>query len=288
MATDTATHPAENQTDREPRRRRACSKEGVKADPAQSDRRGDGRTRAPDRRTVRLRPLSRPGHRVQLVLDRGCPDAPDGNLSPPVQRLLVANLYSVGFIFVVLGRSELFTEQTTLAVLPTLGGRASVFSLLRLWSVVWIANILGAIIFAAIASLIGPSLGVIKPSAFGEIAHRLTDHPARAIFFSGVLAGWLMGLVSWLVAAGRDTISQLVFVWLVTASIGFAGLHHVILGAVEVFAGALSGQNIGPYQIGKFLLWATLGNTLGGVVFVAIVKYGLARPAAQSDSSGGH
>ena len=42
-------------------------------------------------------------------------------------------MYAVGFIFVVLGRSELFTEQTTLAVLPVLNGRASVASLLRGW-----------------------------------------------------------------------------------------------------------------------------------------------------------
>lgn len=212
----------------------------------------------------------------------------EGALPRPVERLLVANLYSVGFIFVILGRSELFTEQTTLAVLPTLGGRSSIGALLRLWGVVWVANLLGAACFAGLATLIGPSLNVIHPSAFGEIAHRLTDHPPRAIFLSGILAGWLMGLLSWVVAAGRDTISQIVLVWLVTTAIGFAGLHHVILGAVEVFAGAFSGQGVGPADIGRFLLWATLGNTVGGVVFVAILKYGLARPEAQRNSAEAH
>jgi formate/nitrite transporter FocA (FNT family) len=128
-------------------------------------------------------------------------------------------------------------------------------------------------------------LGAIDPRAFGVIAHRMTDHPARAIFLSGLLAGWMMGLVSWLVAAGRDTISQIVLVWLATASIGFAGLHHAILGAVEVFAGAFAGQDVGPSDVGRFLLSATLGNILGGVVFVALLKYGLARPEAQPDSS---
>ena len=207
----------------------------------------------------------------------------DGALPRAVERLFVANLYSVGFIFVVLGRSELFTEQTALAVLPTLGGRSSIASLLRLWVVVWVSNILGAAAFALLATLVGPSLGVIDPSAFGTIAHRITDHPAQAIFLSGILAGWLMGLVSWLVAAGRDTISQIVLVWLVTTSIGFAGLHHVILGAVEVFAGAFASPGIGPADVGRFLVCATLGNILGGVVFVAILKYGLARPQAQTE-----
>jgi formate/nitrite transporter FocA (FNT family) len=207
----------------------------------------------------------------------------EGALPRPVERLLVSSLSSVGFIFVILGRSELFTEQTTLAVLPTLSGRSSVAKLLRLWGVVWVSNVIGAALFAGLATQIGPMLGAIDPRAFGEIAHRMTDHPTLAIFLSGLLAGWMMGLLSWLIAAGRDTISQIVLVWLVTASIGFAGLHHVILGAVEVFAGAFAGQGVGPADVGRFLLWATLGNTLGGVVFVAILKYGLARPESQTD-----
>jgi formate/nitrite transporter FocA (FNT family) len=68
----------------------------------------------------------------------------------------------------------------------------------------------------------------------------------------------------------------------VTAAIGFAGLPHVVLGAVEVFAGAFSGRGVGPAGIGRFLIYATLGNTVGGVVFVALLKYSLARPEAQT------
>ena len=128
--------------------------------------------------------------------------------------MLVANMYSIGFIFVVLGRSELFTEQTSLAVLPVLSGQRSIASLLRSWGIVYVSNLVGATVFAGLAVLIGPSLGVIKPHAFGEIAHHLVDHRAFAIFLSAILAGWLMGLLSWLVAAGRDTISQIVIVWL--------------------------------------------------------------------------
>jgi formate/nitrite transporter FocA (FNT family) len=206
----------------------------------------------------------------------------DGKLPEPVVRLLVANMYAVGFIFVVLGRSELFTEQTTLAVLPVLGGKGTVRELLRLWVVVYCANLIGAAMFAGMAVAIGPGLGVIDPSAFGRIAHRMTDHSGDAIVASGMLAGWLMGLLSWLVAAGRDTISQVVVVWLVTSAIGFAGLHHVVLGAVEVLAGAFANQGIGPADVGRFLIWATIGNVIGGTVFVAVIKYGLARPEAQT------
>jgi formate/nitrite transporter FocA (FNT family) len=64
-----------------------------------------------------------------------------GTLPRPVTELLVANLDAVGFLFVVLGRSELFTEQTTL---PVLDGKASVGALARTWGVVYAGNLLGA------------------------------------------------------------------------------------------------------------------------------------------------
>ncbi len=203
----------------------------------------------------------------------------EGRLPKPVVQLLVGNAYAVGFIFVVLGRSELFTEQTTLAVLPFLNGRTSLASLLRLWVVVYLANLIGAAAFAALITLIGPALGVAEPRVFGHIAGRMVHHPPLAIFLSAVLAGWLMGLLSWLVAAGRDTISQIVIVWLIATVIGFAGLHHAVVGSVEVLAGVFAGQGIGGADYGKFLLWTTLGNILGGSVFVALIKYGHARSA---------
>jgi formate-nitrite transporter family protein len=205
------------------------------------------------------------------------------HLSKPVKAILVANMYSIGFIFVVLGRSELFTEQTSLAVLPVLSGQGSLKSLLRSWGIVYVSNIAGATAFAGLTVLIGPALGVIESRALGEIAHHLVDHSGVVIFSSAILAGWLMGLLSWLVAAGRDTISQIVVVWLITTAIGFANLHHVILGTVEVLSGAFAGQAIHFNDIGRFLLWATLGNIFGGVFFVALIKYGHAQDEGQGE-----
>ena len=191
-----------------------------------------------------------------------------------LSELFVANMYAVGFIIVVLGRSELFTEQTTLAVLTVLNREASVAALARVWSVVYVANLIGAAIFAAFAFLIGPALGVVDRGVFGDIAFAATDHPAWVIFLSGVMAGWLMGLLSWLVAASRDTISQIVIVWLIATVIGFAHLNHIVVGSVEVLAGVFSGERVTFADYGHFLLWTTLGNVVGGPFFVAVIKYG--------------
>lgn len=188
-------------------------------------------------------------------------------------RLLLAGAYAIGFVFVVLGRSELFTEQTTLAVLPVLGRRAELSDLARLWGVVYAANIAGAAAFAAMLAMIGPALGIIDRAALGEIARSLTDHSWLVILASAGLAGWLMGLMSWLVTAARDTVSQIIFVVLVTGLIGFAGLHHAILGTAEVLGGLFAGEGVLPEQFIHFLAWTTLGNTLGGTVFVGLLKY---------------
>jgi formate/nitrite transporter FocA (FNT family) len=82
-----------------------------------------------------------------------------------------------------------------------------------------------------------------------------------------------MGLLSWLVTAARDTISQIVIIWLITASIGFAHLPHCIAGTTEVVAAMLSGHPAGAAEALSFLLWATLGNAFGGVFFVGVIKY---------------
>ncbi len=105
----------------------------------------------------------------------------------------------------------------------------------------------------------------------------MTEHSGLVILMSAILAGWLMGLLSWLVTAGRDTISQIMLVWLITTAIGFCGLHHVVLGTVEIFSGLFARQGVSALEIGRFLLFATLGNAFGGAFFVGVIKYGHAR-----------
>ncbi|MCA9156695.1 MAG: formate/nitrite transporter family protein [Planctomycetales bacterium] len=194
-----------------------------------------------------------------------------------ISAILIASMYSFGFILVILGRSELFTEQTSLAVLPVLSGRAPFKGLLRLWSVIYVANIIGAAAFAGMIAYIGPSLGVIDPQVFTDLAQKVVHHPPLVILVSGILAGWLMGLLSWLVAAGRDTISQIVIVWMVTTTIGIGHLHHSIVGSVEVLAGLFTSGETTFADFGHFLLWTTLGNAIGGPVFLALLKHTHAR-----------
>ena len=197
----------------------------------------------------------------------------EDQLPPAIVQLLVANMYAVGFIFVIVGRSELFTEHTTLAIFPLLARRASFLSVGRLWALVYVSNLVGAAIFAVLAVYVGSKLGVTDNASFGRLAAGMVKYDSSTILLSAVLAGWLMGLLSWLIKAARDTISQVVIVWLITSVIGLSHLHHSIVGTVEVVAGMWSSSGIPIRELFRFLLWATLGNALGGGLFVALIKF---------------
>jgi len=193
--------------------------------------------------------------------------------TPLVEELLLANAYAFGFVLVVLGRSELFTEHTTLAVLPVLNRQATLGQLGRPWGTVYLGNVLGGALFAGFAVLVAPALGVAEPRAFVEIAASVADHGWWVLLAASVLAGWLMGLLSWLVAAAQDTISRLVFVWLIAAAIGFAHLPHSIAGTVEVLARVFVTSALSIRGFARFLTAATVGNAIGGAVFVGLLKY---------------
>jgi formate/nitrite transporter FocA (FNT family) len=197
-----------------------------------------------------------------------------GNLvHPSVLQVLLAIAYPLGFIFVIIGKSELFTEHTTLAVIPVLNKNASIKSLLILWAIIYAGNLFGGYIFGFILSFLPEKLNTIDNGVFHSLALKLTDHPWNIILSSGILAGWLMGLLSWLVTSSQETISRIVIITLITSVIGIGGLHHSIVGSIEVFTATLTSTDIGWREYFHVQTWATLGNIIGGMVFVAFVKF---------------
>ena len=193
-----------------------------------------------------------------------------------VQRFVLANVSTVGFVIVVIGQTELFTAHTTLGVLPVIDRRASLADLGQLWSVVLGGNLIGCTMFAGFIAVAGSPLGIVTAAAAGSLADALLPLPWWAILLSGVIAGWLMGLTTWLVAAGRDMIGQVVLIWMITGVIGFGPFHHALLGTTEVLSAMFMGHDITLAQFGHFLLWTSIGNAVGGSVFVALLNYGQA------------
>lgn len=184
-----------------------------------------------------------------------------------------ALFYPVGFIMVVIGQSLLFTEQTSLLSLPVLNNRQPFTKLLKLWITVILGNLLGGWLFVMGTLWLGPELGLFTPEDSYAIAHHVINHPFHIIFASAILAGWLMGLLSWLVTSADSTTSRIIIVFLLTGSIALMGLHHSIVGNVEAFAGLISSEHIHLSDYLNFQISALLGNTIGGATFVAVLKY---------------
>jgi formate-nitrite transporter family protein len=196
-----------------------------------------------------------------------------GTMSELMLEILRANLYTVGFILVIVGRTDLFTEYTTVALLPVLTGEAPVRHVCRLWGLIYVSNLLGGGLFGVLLVVLGPGLDVVRVEIFSELASRLVGHSWWILLASAGLAGWLMGFLSWLVTAARETISQIFIIWMVIGVIALGHLHHVISGAIEMIMAVLSSEQIGWRDVGYFLFWVTLGNILGSISFAFLIRF---------------
>jgi formate-nitrite transporter family protein len=143
---------------------------------------------------------------------------------------------------------------------------------MRLWFFVYLGNILGGLVFAGILSYFMGNLNFLQDWSIAQLVEKYLTYSTTTLIFSAALAGWMMGLLAWLVAAARETMSQIFIIWLVTAGIGLVGLPHCIVGNIEM-ATALFQDNITLSQYFGFLAPVTFGNIIGGIFFVGILKF---------------
>ena len=188
------------------------------------------------------------------------------------QEFISLMLYPLGFISIIIGRQQLFTENTLYPVALILSEHKHVLDTLRLWTIVFFSNIVGATLFAFLAG----KTPALKP----EIAERLTALGMRAvqgdpwsIFWSGVIGGWMIALMAWIVTASQWTIGQVVVVWVMTFVVGLGRFAHCIASSGEILTTVMRGQvAVGHYA--NWLLFATMGNICGGVIFVTVLNFG--------------
>jgi formate/nitrite transporter FocA (FNT family) len=202
---------------------------------------------------------------VEAMLAHGLPDRP--------WRPLIAKLgYSVGFLIVVLGRQQLFTENTLTVILPLLRRRerAVLRDVLRLWSAVLLANIVGALVFA-LALARTPAFPPEMADTFSRLGAEALKSPALTVFVRGIFAGWLIALMVWLLPFAET--SRVWVIVIVTYVIGLGGFAHVIAGSVETLYMVVTGQRtVADYVLG-FFLPALAGNIIGGVSLVAALAH---------------
>jgi formate/nitrite transporter FocA (FNT family) len=197
---------------------------------------------------------------------------PDESWAPLVSKLG----YCVGFLIVILGRQQLYTESTLSPMLPVLHGseEGKVGSLLRVWAVAIAGNLIGAALVAW-AIVATPVLEADAMATLMELARKTTQPGFGTIVARGIVAGWLIALMVWLLPFAES--GRVLVIVILTYIVGIGQFSHVIAGSTEAFALAAAGESSWSHALLGFTLPAFIGNTIGGAVLVAMLSHAQVR-----------
>lgn len=186
----------------------------------------------------------------------------------PWRPLLTKLGYAVGFLIVVLGRQQLFSKTTLTAILPLLREKklAILGNVMRLWTIVLVANLAGAFIFAWLLGH-GDFFEENARQNFTEIAQESIQPAFGTLLLRGILAGWLIALMVWLLPFADS--ARIWVIIILAYLVGIAGFPHIIAGNVESFYLVSIGALSWGACLGGYLLPTLIGNTIGGVALVA-------------------
>jgi formate/nitrite transporter FocA (FNT family) len=189
-----------------------------------------------------------------------------------VAQFIAATVYPIGFLAVVIGRAQLFTENTLYPVVLVLTEERYLVKTLKLWGVVFAGNWIGSILFAALAVKTS-ALQIGLRDTLIELGATSVAKPFATVFWSGVIGGWLLALVAWLITASHWTTGQALVTWTMTFVLGLGKFAHCVANSGEILSSVLAGS-VAPADYGSWLAAATIGNIAGGVVMVSLLNYG--------------
>jgi formate-nitrite transporter family protein len=188
-------------------------------------------------------------------------------------RPLIASLgYTFGFLIVILGRQQLFTESTITAILPLASDPRPVMAmrLLRIWGIVLAANMTGTL-FAALFCTFTP---VIEPGYFDQmlsLGRHVMELTWGQKFFRGISAGFLIAALVWIRPSAEG--SQVAVIVVMTYLIAVTGSTHIVAGSVETFLLVVNGDISAFAMAGHFFVPVLLGNIIGGTALFGLLAY---------------
>ncbi len=192
-------------------------------------------------------------------------------------RYLLENVgYSLGFLVVILGRMQLFTENTITTVLPVMHNPvwAMFRRLIVLWSIVLFANVIGAFVVAT-AFAYGSFIPAELLPAITELSEHATGFSTSEAFQRAIPAGILVAAIVWMLpeAEGFGFFIILTFTWLIAAG----DFTHIVAGSVEMAFLMVQGMLPLDRAFLDFFLPVLFGNILGGTVIFALLAFGQVR-----------
>ncbi len=202
--------------------------------------------------------------------------------SQPWAELVVAFGYTVGFVIVIMGRLQLFTENTVTAVLPiaTYPTVRNLRRLAKLWTTVLIANLVGTLLVAALmAGTVIVSSDQLAVAL--EISTKTTTNSPLATLCLGMPAGFLVASIAWILPNARG--SEFWVIVLVTYIIAIGNFSHVVAGSTEAWLMWLAGRISLAQACGNIILPALVGNIIGGTGLFAALAHGQVRGEIKPD-----
>lgn len=190
-----------------------------------------------------------------------------------LQKALSSVGYTVGFIIVIFGRLQLFTENTITAVLPALSEKSWGLwnKTAQLWGIVFLANMIGSlgsicfVYYGLHAS--GHSI-----EALVEVSMHLAHYSPTDCFLLGVPAGFLIASIVWMLPLAKG--SEFWMIFLITYMISIGGMTHVVAGSTEWFTLALVGKMSWADALFAGILPTLIGNIAGGTGLFTMLSYG--------------
>jgi formate/nitrite transporter FocA (FNT family) len=188
----------------------------------------------------------------------------------PWRHLVASAGYTIGFLIVILGRQQLFTENTLTPLLSIFfkPQRWKFGTVARLWTVILGGNLLAALGTSALVAFSGAFPEHTRAS-FDELSRAAVLHPFAVLFAKAIFAGWLIALMVWLLPLAEN--ASIFVILILTYVVAAAGFGHIIAGSCEAFYGAWRGV-LSWADVGRFVVPTFLGNSIGGVTFVAAIS----------------
>jgi nitrite transporter NirC len=197
-------------------------------------------------------------------------------LDPSIRPLAMGLTFAIALTLVVFAGAELFTGHTMMMAIGVLRGKVSLAGLGRSWGMTWAGNLVGAAALAAIFWL-GGGGQILKEGAdlaFNAASAKM-NAPALELVMRGILCNWLVCLALWMSARTKSDAAKLVLIfWCLFAFIA-SGFEHSVAN-MTLFSIALLGNHPDTVSLGGMfynLLWVTIGNTIAGVVFMALAYW---------------
>jgi formate/nitrite transporter FocA (FNT family) len=179
--------------------------------------------------------------------------------------------FGLAFVFIVVGRSELFTENFLVPVTALRRGRLSSLKLAELWTISPVMNIVGGSALILVAS----SHGVLPEGAapaLVEVSQTIMQLGYWSAFLSALIGGALITAMTWMVEGVGTVGGRIIVAWIAGALLALGSFNHVIVVTLELIFGMRFGADIGAGDIALNFVIAAGGNMLGGLLFVTLTR----------------